>query len=297
MSGGTFSLPCFPSIRFTRWDLGLLLKAIEDKDAKIDFMRKIDRCTAASQGLLVNSFYELEAAYADYWNKETGSTAWYVGPLCMNQHHRAQAHNNPTVLKWLDEKLTMGRSVLYIAFGTQAEVSEKQLQEIAVGLERSGVNFFWVMRWKADLGDGFEERVAERGLVVREWVEQKEILGHDTIGGFMSHCGWNSILESICAKVPILGWPMMAEQHMNAKMLAEEMRIGLRIPGETGDFARVVGCEIVKEMVRELMVGEKGKVVRERAKEVGEQAAKAMEEGGSSYCTLDLLIDEFCRKK
>ncbi|MQK22673.1 hypothetical protein EI013_30365, partial [Escherichia coli] len=93
-----------------------------------------------------------------------------------------------------------------------AEMSHEQLEEIATGLEESMVNFLWVIRkdeW--GLPDGFEEKVKSRGIVVREWVDQREILMHESVEGFLSHCGWNSVLESICAGVPILAWPMMAE--------------------------------------------------------------------------------------
>ncbi|WMV15165.1 hypothetical protein MTR67_008550 [Solanum verrucosum] len=65
--------------------------------------------------------------------------------------------------------------------------------------------------------------------MVTEWVDQREILSHGSVEGFLSHCDWNSVVESICAKVPILAWPMMADQHLNARMVVEEIKIGLRV--------------------------------------------------------------------
>lgn len=186
----------------------------------------------------------------------------------------------------------MKRPVLYVAFGTQAEIPPAQLVEIGIGLERSGVDFLWVVRGKeVELGDGFEER----GMVVREWVEQREILEHEIVKGFLSHCGWNSVLESICAEVPILAWPMIAEQQLNAKMVVEELGIGLRVE-EDGRVGGVVGRERVREMVRELMVGERGKEVGKKVKELGEKAKRCVEEGGSSWCSLGLMLDEVCKK-
>ncbi|XXG73356.1 hypothetical protein AAC387_Pa07g2288 [Persea americana] len=131
-------------------------------------------------------------------------------------------------------------------------------------------------------------------MVVREWVEQREVLKHEIVRGFLSHCGWNSVLESICAEVPILAWPMMAEELMNAKMVVEELGIGLRVKEEGG--GGVVGWEEVKEMVKELMVGERGKEVGKKVKELGKKAKRAVEEGGSSWRSLALMLDEVCRK-
>ncbi|CAL1358003.1 unnamed protein product [Linum trigynum] len=135
-----------------------------------------------------------------------------------------------------------------------------------------------------------------RGMIVGEWVDQRGILGHVSVGGFLSHCGWNSVMEGVCAGVPMLAWPMMAEQPLNARMVAEEVKVGIRVEGSgrTG-FVRRGALE---NAVRELMAGEKGKEVRRNAKEYAKKARKAMEEGnGSSWKTLNLLIDELCNKK
>ncbi|KAI3931127.1 hypothetical protein MKX01_029317 [Papaver californicum] len=202
-----------------------------------------------------------------------------------------------SVLEWLDEMLAKGGSVLYVAFGSQAEISTEQLQEIANGLEISGTNFLWIIRSSKPKGDEivdeeFEGRVKGRGLVVREWVDQVEILNHRSINGFMSHCGWNSVMESICASVPILAWPMMAEQHINARMVVEELGIGVRVIAENGSVRGFVTSECIDKQVRELMEREKGDETRKKVKQLSEEARRAMEEGGSSWFTLDHLINE-----
>ncbi|CAN1140229.1 UDP-glycosyltransferase 90A1, partial [Linum perenne] len=175
--------------------------------------------------------------------------------------------------------------VLYVAFGSQSEISRSQLKEIAQGLQDSGVKFLWVIRTQEpELGEEFEARVKDRGVMVREWVDQREILSHPSVKGFLSHCGLNSMMESVSAGVPILAWPMQAEQPLNARMVSEEIKVGLR---------GFVKSEGLSKMVKELMEGEKGKEVRKNAKEYGEMARKAMEEGtGSSSMSLDLLIAE-----
>ena len=251
--------------------------------------------------MIVNSFYEIEAAFADYWDKEWGPKTYCVGPLCLaydDQEAKCKPHDH-FVHQWLDEKfekLGAASSVLYVAFGTQAEISPQQMKEIAKGLEESEVNFVWVMRKRDQtvdeyLPEGYEERVRNRGIVVRDWVDQKEILKHESVRGFMSHCGWNSVMESVCAEVPILAWPMMAEQPMNARMVAEEMKVGLRVERNCDGF---VEREEVKKKGKELMEGETGKEVRKKVKEVADMARKAMEEGGSSWLALESLINETC---
>ena len=161
------------------------------------------------------------------------------------------------------------------------------------------MNFLWVIRKsESEISDEFEKRVKDRGIVVRDWVDQREILMHESVQGFLSHCGWNSVLESICAcaGVPILAWPMMADQHLNARMVVEEIKVGLRVETFDGSVRGFVKWEGLKKMVKELIEREKGKEVRMKCKEVAEKAMKAIGEGGSSKCTLDLLIDEMCGK-
>ncbi|KAL7232517.1 hypothetical protein ACSBR2_010520 [Camellia fascicularis] len=293
-----FSVTNFPWIKLTKNDFEPVMSdRNQQKTPESDFLTEQFLATSRSYGLIVNSFYNLEPLYLDHWNRNCAPKAWCVGPLCLAEPPRVELepHRKPPWVRWLDQKRAQGCSVLYIAFGSQAEISPEQFSEIKIGLEKSKVNFLWVVRRNQSelgVGDGFEERVKERGMVVREWVNQREILEHESVQGFLSHCGWNSVLESICAKVPILGWPMMAEQHLNARMVVEEMKVGLRVETWNGSVRGFVKWEGLKKMVEELMVGEMGKEVRRKVKEVGGAAVKAVEEGGSSWRTLNQLIDE-----
>lgn len=198
----------------------------------------------------------------------------------------------PSWMKWLDEKRDKGCNVLYVAFGSQAEISREQLEEIALGLEESKVNFLWVVKGN-EIGKGFEERVGERGMMVRdEWVDQRKILEHESVRGFLSHCGWNSLTESICSEVPILAFPLAAEQPLNAILVVEELRVAERVVAASEG---VVRREEIAEKVKELMEGEKGKELRRNVEAYGKMAKKALEEGiGSSRKNLDNLINEFC---
>ncbi|KAL2528836.1 UDP-glycosyltransferase 90A1 [Forsythia ovata] len=129
-------------------------------------------------------------------------------------------------------------------------------------------------------------------MLVKEWVHQREILEHSSVQGFLSHCRWNSIMESICAKVSILARPMMAEQPLNAKMVVEDIGIGLRVETSDGSMNGFVKWEKLEKVVKELMEGEMGKELRKKVKRVGGAAAEAVAEGGSSWNALNELINE-----
>ncbi|KAL0417002.1 UNVERIFIED_CONTAM: UDP-glycosyltransferase 90A1 [Sesamum latifolium] len=293
-----FSMPDFPGLKLTRNDFDPPYNEIEPSGPYVEFLAEQMAAAAMSEGIIVNSFYVLEQCYADYWNKKFGPKALCVGPLCMAAPPPSQALEKPSYTKFLDGKLAEGEPVLYVAFGTQAEVSAEQLQEIAAGLEQSQVSFLWTLKPKGfEFLQKFEERVKGRGIVVKDWVDQQQILRHEGVKGFLSHCGWNSVMEGISAGLPILALPFMAEQHMNARFVVEEAGVGLRIMPRSGSVRGFVAAEEVERKVRELMMdGEKGAEVRKKVAEYRDAACDAVKEGGSSTRTLDMLIDEVARR-
>ncbi|XP_044465627.1 UDP-glycosyltransferase 90A1-like [Mangifera indica] len=285
----------FPWIKITRNDFDPLFNEREPKGPAFELLVEQVISVSSSYGMIVNSFYELEPGFVDYWNRVHKLKASCVGPLCLAElpRNELQTQQKPAWIQWLDKKFELGSSVLYVAFGSQAEISPKQLKEIATGLEESKVNFLWVLRKEALELDGFEERVKERGLVVREWVDQREILMHRSVQGFLSHCGWNSVMESIVAGVPILAWPMMAEQPLNARFVVEEIKIGIRVETSNGSVKGFVKWESLEKTIKELMEGEMGKETRNKVKKYSEMAKNAVEEQkGSSWPTLETIINE-----
>ncbi|CAL1391881.1 unnamed protein product [Linum trigynum] len=304
------TLPEFPWIQVTRNDIEPPFSDPEPKGPYFDFHISCFVSSANSFGLIINGCYEVEPLFVDHWNRHALPKAWCVGPFCLaepDNRSNSNATNGPTVvqpnnkapawwMKWLDQKLEQGVPILYVAFGSQAEISSDQVKEIARGLEDSRVSFLWVIK-NRDL-ELVEDRFEDRGVVVREWVDQREILTHPSVQGFLSHCGLNSTMEAISAGVPILAWPMMAEQPLNARMVAEEIKVGLRVETCDGSVKGFVTRVGLSKMVKELMEGERGKEARKRTKEYGKITRKAMEEGaGSSWRNLDLLIDEICERK
>lgn len=209
-------------------------------------------------------------------------------------------------LEWLDKQEV--DSVIYISFGSTTTMSDDQVRELAKGLEESGQKFIWVLR-TADKGDvfegeeegirpqlpqGYEERVKNRGIVVRDWAPQLEILGHPSTAWFMSHCGWNSCLESISMGVPIAAWPMHSDQPNNAILLTEVLRIGIMVR-DWEHQAELVTSDAIEDVVRRLMTSKEGKETRKRAADLGEAVRGSVAEGGASRSEMESFIAHITR--
>ncbi|XP_021771363.1 UDP-glycosyltransferase 90A1-like [Chenopodium quinoa] len=289
-------VPDFPWIKVQQDDFDSSFKQdFDPQDPKFDFFVKCGNATSLSHGMVVNTFQELEKPFVEFMNSiSDGPKSWCVGPFCLAEKQTTlERPEKPEWNKWLDKKWDEGKSVMYVAFGSQAEISNEQLKEILTGVEKSEACFLWALRIKPsqeEVMKGFEEKMKGRGLVVRGWVEQREVLEHKSVKGFLSHCGWNSAIESICAGVPILALPMMAEQHLNAKMVAEEIKVGVRVETIDGSPRGFVKWDGLSKMVKELMEGEMGKKVRKTVKELSEVARKSVEGGGSSWCNMETLL-------
>jgi hypothetical protein len=281
----------------TRADLpGDLTNSPNQDDPASQFSREVMEADAQSWGVIVNSFEELEKTHIPSLESfyMDGAKAWCLGPLFLHDKleglEKSTAQKDSSMLtRWLNEQVKPD-SVMYVSFGTQADVSDAQLDEVAFGLEESGSPFIWVSRSETwSLPSGMEEKKKGRGLIVKEWVDQRQILSHRAIGGFLSHCGWNSVLESLSADVPILAWPMIAEQFLNAKFIVDVLGAALGVRGSNEVF---VSRQAISEGVKELMAGQKGRRARERAEAIGRVARRAVQNGGSSHDALSKLIDQ-----
>ncbi|XP_062233100.1 UDP-glycosyltransferase 90A1-like [Phragmites australis] len=293
-----FTVDGLPGLRLTKADLFPPFDEPEPAGPHWDFVCESGRCMWSSRGTIVNSFLELESIYIDKWNRENPLPLkmWPVGPLCL-ANEPVQALD-PDLSSWLDLRLTMNRPVLYVAFGSQADLSQAQLEQIAIGLDRSDLDFIWVVRSKwLDQEDRFEGQFGDRGKVVQGFINQLGVLSHRSVKGFFSHCGWNSVMESISTGVPILAFPMAAEQKLNAKFVVDELGVGLRVwPTKRGDDDTTEGGLVasgdVQALGRELILGERGKRAAARASKLAASARSAMDAGGSSFETLELMVSE-----
>ncbi|CAL4970350.1 unnamed protein product [Urochloa decumbens] len=260
----------------------------------------------AADGFLVNTFHEIEPAgnvdelIKQVMEQGTFPPAYPVGPLVRPSFGEDDV--SPACLEWLDRQ--PAGSVVYVSFGSAGALSVEQTAELAAGLEDSGHRFLWVMRMPsldgahnnfaamydrddplAWLSEGFLERTSGRGLAVAAWAPQVRVLDHPATAAFVSHCGWNSALESVAAGVPMVAWPLYAEQRTNAAVLSENVGVALRLRAG-GDG--LVGREEIAAAVREVMDGDvEGRAVRRRAGDLQRAAAHACTPGGSSWQMLE----------
>ncbi|XP_030449030.1 anthocyanidin 5,3-O-glucosyltransferase-like [Syzygium oleosum] len=266
---------------------------------------------AGSAGLISNTFKALEPRAVKVISEglcvPDGRTppVYSIGPLVAANDHISEQD----CLTWLDSQPS--RSVLFMTFGSMGVFSSKQLRDIAHALERSGVRFLWVVRnpppddeiWRnlaikpeddpgmdAILPRGFTERTKDRGLVLKSWAPQVAVLSHDSVGGFVSHCGWNSVMEAVCAGVPMIVWPLYAEHKLIRAYLAGEMKLVLSVAETEGGF---VTTDELAGRITALMCSEKGREVRERVAEMRNAAREALSEGGSSRVAMAKLVDSF----
>ncbi|XP_022947691.1 UDP-glycosyltransferase 84B2-like [Cucurbita moschata] len=204
-------------------------------------------------------------------------------------------------LRWLDGR-DMG-SVVYVSFGSIIVLSQEQVDNIANGLLMSGKPFLWVFKRPSPekstegctvrLPDGFIEAIGERGLIVN-WCSQEQVLKHKAVGCFLTHCGWNSTLETVVAGVPVIAFPEWTDQPTNAKLLTDVFKIGVRMrKGDKG----VASSKEVERCIWEMTDGPKAKAMAKRAVELMEAAKRAVEDGGSSHRNLDEFIADIGCKK
>ncbi|KAK4798146.1 hypothetical protein SAY86_030472 [Trapa natans] len=276
-----------------------------------------------ASGFLYNTSRVVEGRFMEQLEKETvNQKCWAVGPFNpvklpsppSPNTKPPQEHVKHRCIQWLNRHPQ--NSVIYVSFGTTVAQTNDQINQIATALENSGQRFVWVLR-EADKGDifengtevalplmmlpkGFEDRVEGTGLVVNGWAPQLEILGHAAVGGFLSHCGWNSCVESMSMGVPMVAWPMHSDQPCNSLLVTKVLKIGLDVEARWSPAAalcsgRVVEAASIERAVRVLMDSEKGDGMRRRAEELGQAVRGSVEKGGVSTAELDAFVSHIIR--
>ncbi|XP_031278164.1 anthocyanidin 3-O-glucosyltransferase 2-like [Pistacia vera] len=267
------------------------------------------------KGVVVNSFAELECyAIKSIYNGETNIPPVYpVGPILNLQGDGIDLGSGGyttklEIMEWLDDQPPS--SVVFLCFGSMGSFNEDQVKEIACALEQSGHRFLWSLRQPPPKGQfatpsdytnptdvlpkGFLDRTVKIGKVIG-WAPQVSILAHKAIGGFVSHCGWNSTLESVWFDVPIATWPIGAEQQLNAFEMVIELGLAVEIKMDyrrdySGENQVIVSAGEIERGIRKLM--ENDNKTRNKLKEMSEKSRKAMMEGGSSFTSLGCFIDD-----
>ncbi|PWZ11170.1 UDP-glycosyltransferase 73C5 [Zea mays] len=282
-----------PEIRIPVSELPEFLRRRQEHDGVRRCHVEMGRCF----GVTLNSFVDLEQPYRDMCVRSGYlKRAYFVGPLSLPLPPAGASTRDSPCLAWLGTKPRF--SVVYVCFGTFAAISEDQLRELALGLEASEKPFLWVVRadgWTPP--EGWEERVGERGMLVRGWAPQTAILSHPAVGAFLTHCGSSSLLEAAAAGVPMLTWPLVFDQFIEERLVTEVLKIGERVWSGTRstryEEQKVVAAEVVARAVaRFLEPGGTGEAARSKAGVLAAKARSAVAEGGSSFCDLRRLVND-----
>lgn len=299
---GFVRVPGCPPIHSSDFPKGMFYRESKTYQHFLDTARNMRK----SSGILVNSFDALE-----FRAKEALSNGlcvpnaptppvYFIGPLTADSGGHVVARHE--CLTWLDSQPS--KSVVFLCFGRRGLFSAKQLMEIAIGLERSGHGFVWSVRnppgtdrpvgeepdLNALLPQGFMERTSGRGFMIKSWAPQREILSHRSIGGFVTHCGRSSVLEALSFGVPMIGFPMYAEQRMNRAFMVEEMKVA--VPLDEEEDGSVTAAEVEKR-VRELLgLSAIGIGLRQRVEELRISAEAAVAKNGSSVLALGSFVED-----
>lgn len=279
------------------------------------FLQRCQRYLGDYDGILVNSFLEMEEEATKAISQKGRNNGnnngdgnyppmYPIGPI--TQIGPSGPKIGCECLLWLDKQ--PHNSVLYVSFGSGGTLSQEQINELALGLELSRHKFLWVnLRAPNDRASatyfsdgnlvddplnflplGFLERTKEQGFVMCGWAPQVEVLAHKSIGAFLTHCGWNSVLESVVHGVPMMAWPLFAEQRTNAALLNNGLKVAVRPKANTGGNSVVVK-EQVATLIKSLMEGLEGEEIRRRIKDLQKFATWAVMKDGSSTRTISKL--------
>lgn len=254
------------------------------------------KATKLSSGLIFNSFEELESRSLATVYQDLCISIFPIGPF----HKRAPFSTTSlltedrTSISWLDKQPP--NSVIYVSFGSLAAFEKDDFIELAYGLANSGQRFLWVVRPDLVRGsngsgpgpfpNGFLEEVAGRSHIVG-WAPQREVLAHPSIGGFLTHNGWNSTLESVCEGVPMICLPRFSDQTINARYVSDVWRVGLNLD-------KSVDRGAIQRAISTLMLEKEGKEIRARMGSLKNSASECLEEGGSSSESFQTLVNRIC---
>ncbi|KAG1331949.1 7-deoxyloganetin glucosyltransferase [Cocos nucifera] len=277
--------------------LPAFIRTTDPDDILFNYVTNETREAPKATAIVINTLQDLEHQVLDAL-KQMFPPIYTVGSISMLCK---QMSNNSSIslpsnlwkedascMEWLDRREP--KSVVYVNFGSIINLSMECLLEFAWGLANSNHFFLWVIRSdlisgdKAILPQAFLREIAKERCLVASWCPQEEVLLHPSVGAFLTHCGWNSILESICGGVPILCYPAFAEQTTNCYFACKKWGIGMEIGSD-------VKRDEVEGAINEVMVGAKGKDMRKKAGKLKEMAEKAVKEDGTSSSNMNVLFN------
>lgn len=278
-------------------DFSKFVHTTDPNHVLMNFTKDESQDSLKATAILIHTFEELEGATLDAMSV-VFPAVYAIGPLdimCKNISKDSVNImgssfwvNNSSCLEWLNKKAPS--SIVYVNFGSLTVVTKDQLVEFAWGLINSNCEFLWVIRPDLITKDSSllpEELLVEvnrRGLII-SWCPQQEVLRHPSIGVFLTHCGWNSMMESISCGVPMICWPFFAEQQTNCRYACNEWKIGLEISSNVNRYE-------VEMRIKEAMEGDEGMKIRRNVMRYKESAGKATVIGGAAFDSLDKVIED-----
>lgn len=286
-----FIMPDLPlQIAFRRTQISRTARTFQRFDPVSEFMRENRLLNLQSWGILVNTFYDLELGHIDHLHTTTDKPVWPIGPILPPLDFNNSKDKPDPCFHWLDSQKP--ESVLYVCLGNHSALSEEQMMELACGLEAMDKPFMWANYSTTAIPKRFAEQVDQTGsgFIIRRRAPHHLILSHQSVGGFLTHCEWNSALQSIAVGVPMITWPISGAEFCNSMLVTELLKIGVQLcEGENG----VPNREDLQRTVAQIMPEDCAGEERSKAKEIGELARTAMDERrGSSHQSLKAFADE-----
>ncbi|XP_039069788.1 linamarin synthase 2-like isoform X2 [Hibiscus syriacus] len=306
LSDGTLEMPIdipgMPNMRYK--DMPSFIRTTDPNDFMLNYAMAVTQECIESSSIIFNTFDELEKEVLQVLADKTPNI-YAIGPLaslCRNINipeiqqyewlNSSLWKEDTTCIDWLN---TMEpNSVLYVNYGSVTVMSNHHLKEFAWGLANSKYPFLWIVRPDVVMGESvvlpteFVEEIKGRGFIT-SWCPQQKVLSHPAVGLFLTHCGWNSVLEAVSEGVPLICWPFFADQQTNCRYACNTWGTAVEI---NPDIKR----DDVESLVRQMMEGDDGKRKRRKAWEWKKKAEAAINNGGSSFANFDRMIEEtLCR--
>ncbi|XP_010495082.1 PREDICTED: UDP-glycosyltransferase 76C3 [Camelina sativa] len=270
------------------------LLQILDKETEVldSYSKMILETTKASSGIIFMSCEELDQDSLIQAREDFQVPIFAIGPS--HSYFPGSSSSlfkvDETCIPWLDKQ--EDKSVIYVSFGSVNTINEAEFMEIAWGLRNSNQPFLWVVRlssvvhgteWIEAIPKKFIEMLHEKGKIVN-WCPQEDVLKHRAIGGFLTHNGWNSTVESICASVPMICLPFQWDQLLNARFVSDIWMVGMHLEGR-------IEKNVIEGAIRRLLLGTEGEAIRERMELLKVNVGRSLKPKGSAYRSLQHLID------
>ncbi|XP_047322448.1 anthocyanidin 3-O-glucosyltransferase 2-like [Impatiens glandulifera] len=300
-----------------RYPAKVIPPVLIDKEGGSKIFLRLARMLRKVDGIAVNTFSELESHAIKVLSDDDKIPSVYpVGPILKLKKENDE-DSSADIIRWLDGQPSS--SVIFLCFGSMETFTVAQVKEIAYALENTGKRFLWSLRrpsgtdkkrsWITSdykdpnqvLPEGFLERTSDIGRVIG-WAPQVEVLSHEAVGGFVSHCGWNSTLETVWFGVPTATWPIQAEQNMNAFFMVKEVGLSVDVKMDYRqsrwkifeEDSATVPATVIERALRQLMDenSEECLEMRKRMKEMSDKSRKAVAEGGSSNVSIGRFVDD-----